>query len=183
MSSLDNLKPKFSKVIEHLKGELGSLRSGRATPLLVENVAVEAYGTTTPLKELASINTPEPRLLIISPWDKGIIKDVEKALQVVNLGASPVIDGAVIRINLPPLSEERRKELVKILNTKLEEARIGVRSVREDSLKDFKQQKSNGDVSEDEFFVVQKDMQKIVDDFSTQIKKIGEDKEKEIMTI
>ena len=144
---------------------------------------MEAYGATTPLKELASINTPEPRLLVVSPWDKGIIKDIEKALQVVNLGAAPVIDGAVIRINLPPLSEERRKELVKILNTKLEEARVAIRGVREDAHKEYKQKKIDGDISEDEFFVFQKELQKLVDDHNTQIKKIGEDKEKEIMTI
>jgi len=183
LPQLEQSKTKFSKALEHLKTELATVRSGRANSALVEQVKVEAYGTTTPLIELASINTPEPRLLVVQPWDKGIIKDVERALQAANVGASPVIEGNIIRLNLPSLTEERRHELVKLLKVKLEESRVAVRNVREEILKQLKEQKTSGTISEDDFFMAQKDLQKLVDEVNEHIKKEGEDKEKEIMTI
>lgn len=106
MTYLNDAKPKFDRVLEHFKTELGSIRSGRATPALVEQVKVEAYGTLTPLIELASISAPETRVLVVNPWDKGILKDVERALQAANVGASPVVDGQIIRLNFPQLTEE-----------------------------------------------------------------------------
>lgn len=180
---IEQIKPKFDKAIDHLKMQLATVRSGRATPALAENIKIEAYGTMTPLIELAGITSPEPRLLVVSPWDKSIIKDIEKALQAANLGAQPVVDGAVIRLNFPSLTEERRRELTKVMNNKLEEAKVSVRNIREESLKQWKDQKNNGDISEDEFFGIQKELQKIVDEQNELIKKLGEDKEKEIMTI
>jgi ribosome recycling factor len=181
--NLEPAKAKFAKAIEHFKGELLTVRSGRAMPSLVEHVKVEAYGTITPLIELASITTPEPKLLVVSPWDKNILKDVERALTAANLGMSPVIDGAVIRLNLPALTEERRRELVKVVNTKHEEAKGTIRRVREEVLKVFKDQKTAGTMPEDEFFMVQKDLQKLVDEVNAQAKSLAEDKEKEVMTI
>jgi len=181
--NIEQSKSKFAKVHEHLKAELNGVRSGRATPALVEHIKVEAYGATTPLIELASINSPEPRLLVIQPWDKSIIKEVEKALQAANLGLNPVVDGVLLRLNFPALSEERRKELVKLLGTKLEDAKVSARNVREEVLKEFKELKNNGEVTEDEFFVAQKELQKLVDDCNAKIKQMGDDKEKEIMTI
>jgi ribosome recycling factor len=178
-----NVDPKLSKVIEHLKAELAGIRSGRATPALVEHVKVEAYGTLTPLIELASLTAPEPRLLVVSPWDKSIIQDVAKSLQSANLGVQPVVDGVVIRLNFPPLTEERRRELIKLVNNKLEEARVAVRNVREELLKDFKLQKTEGAISEDEFFALQKELQKLIDEKNEIIRQIGDEKEKEIMTI
>lgn len=180
---IEQIQPKFNKAIEHLKTQLVTIRSGRATPALVENIKVEAYGTMTPLIELSGITSPEPRLLVISPWDKTIIKEIEKALQAANLGAQPVVDGAIIRLNFPALTEERRRELTKIMNTKLEEAKVAIRNIREESLNHLKNQKSNGDISEDDFFAIQKELQKVVDENNDMIKKLGEDKEKEIMTI
>lgn len=180
---LDEAKQKFDKSLEHLKAELSTLRSGRATPALVEHIKVEAYGTFTPLLELASITAPEPKLLVVSPWDKGIIKEVERALQAANLGMSPIIDGAIIRLNLPPLSEERRKELVKHVNTKLEETRNTLRRHREDVLKSLKDAKSNGALPEDSFFAAQRELQKLIDEANAQVKKLGDEKDKEIMTI
>ncbi len=174
---------KFDKVREHLKTQLSAIRSGRAMPALVEQIKIEAYGTMTPLIELAGITAPEPRILVISPWDKSIIKEVEKALQMSNLGAQPVVDGVVIRLNFPALTEERRKELVKIVNSKLEEARVAVRNIREEIIKSFKDKKNTGEISEDDFFAAQKELQKIIDDQNEIIKKMGEEKEKEIMTI
>ncbi|MBI5466284.1 MAG: ribosome recycling factor [Candidatus Kerfeldbacteria bacterium] len=180
---IEQAKPKFAKVLEHLKVELSTIRSGRANPALVEQVKVEAYGTVTPLIELASITAPEPRLLVVQPWDKGIMKDVERALQAANVGASPVIEGQLIRLNLPALTEERRRELLKLVKTKLEEGRVAVRNVREEVIKQLKEQKTKGTISEDDFFMAQKDLQKLVDEVNEQIKKHHEAKEKEIMTI
>lgn len=176
-------KDTFTSVLQHLSQELATLRSGRATPALVEHVRVEAYGTVTPLLELASITAPEPRLLIISPWDKSIIKDVERALQAANLGMNPTVDGMVLRLSLPQLTEELRKELVKIVKSKLEEAKVAVRNIREDIVKKSRDSKSQGTLSEDQFFVAQKDLQKAVDEVNNEIKLIGEEKEREIMTI
>ncbi len=174
---------KFAKVVEHLEAELAGIRSGRATPALVEHVKVEAYGTLTPLIELASITAPEPRLIVVSPWDKSIVKDAEKALQAANLGVNPSVDGVVIRLNFPSLTEERRKELVKMVQHKLEEARVSVRGVREDILKELKAQKADGSLSEDAFFASQKELQTLVDKQNDTIKQMGEQKEQEIMTI
>ncbi len=180
---LELAKPKFAKTLEHFKAELATVRSGRATPSLVEHVKVEAYGTLTPLIELASITAPEPKLVVVSPWDKNILKDVERALQAANLGMSPVVDGTIIRLNLPALTEERRRELVKLVNAKHEEAKGTIRRVREDVLKGFKDQKTDGKLPEDEFFMVQKDLQKLVDEINTQLKQLADGKEKEVMTI
>lgn len=180
---LEQAKQKFIKALEHLHGELGSIRSGRATPALIEQIKVEAYGTFTPLIELASIAAPETRLLVVQPWDKSILKDIERALQQSNIGASPVIDGQLIRLNLPSLSEERRREFVKLVNNRIEETKGVFRHIREEVLKLAKDEKTAGKLPEDEFFVAQKDLQKLVDDYNEKIKKIGEDKEREIMTI
>lgn len=183
LPTLENAKQKFDRALEHLQQDLGTLRSGRATPALVEHVKVEAYGTVTPLIELASITAPEPRLVVVSPWDKGIIKDVERALSAANLGMTPIIDGAILRLNLPHLSEERRRELVKLSKVKLEEARVAIRNVREEVLRRLKEDKTKGTLGEDGFFVAQKDLQKLMDDYNERIKSMGEEKEKDIMTV
>lgn len=180
---LEQAKEKFNKIKEHLSAELASIRTGRAAPALVEQVRVEAYGTFTPLVELASIAAPEIRLLVIQPWDKSILKDIERALQTANLGVSPVVESNLIRINLPQLSEERRKELVKLVGRKLEEARTAVRNVREEILKSAKDNKTKGEITEDDLYKLQKEMQKLVDDINVAIKAVGDEKEKEVMTI
>ncbi len=180
---LEGATHRFDKALDHLHGELAGLRSGRATPALVEHIKVEAYDTITPLKELSSITVPEPRLLVISPWDKSILKDVERAIQAANLGLTPTVDGTVIRLNLPQLTEERRRELVKMVKVKLEEARVAIRNVREEILKNLKDLKASGTLNEDGYFVGQKDLQKVVDGCNEQIKAVGEDKEHDIMTI
>lgn len=180
---MSEVQPKFERTLAHLRRELASLRSSRVTPALVEHVMVEAYGTLTPLIELSGITAPEPRLLVVSPWDKTIIKEVQTALQTADLGVQPVVDGALVRLNFPPLTEERRRELVKVMNTKLEEARVAVRAVREEALKHLKEQKTAGSVSEDDFFAAQKELQKAVDEHNETIRQLGADKEKEIMTI
>ena len=176
-------KEKINVAVDHLKNELKQLRTGRANPALVEHLIVDAYGSKTPLRELASITTPEVRQILIQPWDVGIIKDVEKAITTSALGLNPTVDGHVLRVNLPDLTEERRKELIKIMNVMLEKSRVAIRSTREDILKDVKKQEREGEISEDELFAAQKDLQKIIDDTNEGIKKLGEEKEKDIMTI
>ncbi len=176
-------KNEFNKILEHLNLDLKTLRSGRATPTLVENIMVNAYNVKTPLKQLASIHTPEPRLIVIEPWDKGLLKDVEKGIADAQVNLTPNNDGSVIRIQIPPLTEESRKDIIKILHQKLEEGRISIRKLREEEMKNLKKSKENGDVSEDDFFKLQKQLQIIVDDFNEQIKNLGEQKEQEIMTV
>ncbi|MFA4818862.1 MAG: ribosome recycling factor [Patescibacteria group bacterium] len=183
LSQLNELTPDLDKILQHFKSELATLRSGRVMPSLVEHLKVEAYGTLTPLIELASINAPEPRLIVVQPWDKNIIRDIDKALQAANLGVAPVIDGALIRLNFPSLTEDKRKELVKQVGIKAEEAKVSVKNVREDTHKTLKADKDAGSLAEDNFFIAQKELQKIVDDYNGRIKKIAEDKAKEIMTI
>ncbi len=175
--------PEFTKGIEHLKKDLQSLRSGRATPVLVENIQVESYGVKTPIIQLSNIHAPEPRLLVIEPWDKNLIKEIEKAISDSGINLSPSNDGNVIRIQIPPMTEESRKEIAKILHQKLEEARIVVRHVREEMMKELKSEKESGEISEDDYFNLQKKVQEKVDHYNNVIKELGDKKEEEIMTV
>ena len=183
MINLDTQKPEFEKVITHLKSELGALRGTRATPALVENVQVEAYGMRQALKALASIAVADPKTLTIEPWDKSIMKDIEKAIQVANVGVNPVNEGALIRMVLPPLTEESRKELVKIIHGRLEDARGGVRTLREKLRQQVIDAEKKKETSEDEKYKQLEKLDKMVAEYNEQIKKIGEMKEKEIMTV
>lgn len=177
------IKEKFTKIIEHLEKELSNLRVGRAMPNLLENIIIEAYGSKSPLMQLASINVPEPQTLVIQPWDPTLIKDVEKGIRKSNLDLNPVVDGKIIRISFPPLTEEKRKELVKIVGQKVEEAKISIKNVREEEIKELKKKEKDKEISEDEKFNAEKDLQKIVDEFQQKIKAVAEKKEKELMTI
>ncbi|OGL66157.1 ribosome recycling factor [Candidatus Uhrbacteria bacterium RIFCSPLOWO2_01_FULL_47_24] len=183
MLNLDTSKPEFEKVVTHLKGELASLRGTRATPALVENVQVEAYGMRQALRALASIAVADPKTLTIEPWDKSIMKDIEKAIQTANIGINPVNEGALIRIVLPPLTEESRKELVKIVHNQLEDARGGVRTTREKLRQQIIDAEKKKETSEDEKYKQLEKLDKMVAEYNEQVKKIGESKEKEIMTI
>lgn len=174
-------KPKLDKIIEYLKSEISSLRTGRATPALVENLEVDYYGSKTPLKALASISSPEPRQLVIQPWDKNAMQPIEKAIQVSSLGLNPVTERDTIRLSIPPLTEERRKEMSKILGKHLEEARIQIRREREDILKELAHQEKNKQISEDEKFRRKHEIQKLVDETNKKIEELGEAKTKEIM--
>lgn len=174
---------KFDKVIEHLEAELANIRTGRAMPNIVENINVEVYGANTPLNQLASINAPEPQTLVIQPWDQNTIKDIEKAINISDLDLNPVVDEKSIRINFPPLTEEKRKELVKIMNSKVEEAKISVKNIREDLIKALKQQEKDKAISEDDKFRQEKELQEEVDKYQDKIKATQESKEKELLTI
>lgn len=174
---------KLEKIIEHLRGEIASLRTGRATPALVEDLEVDYYGSKTPLKAIASISSPEPRSLVIQPWDKNAVQPIEKAIQGSSLGLNPVTDRDVIRLNIPPLTEERRRELTKLLGKRLEEARIHVRREREEMLKEIDREEREKRISEDEKFRQKNEAQKTVDEVNKKIEEVGVAKEKEIMGV
>lgn len=180
---LKNLKSDLDQVVAHFKSEVATLRTGRATPALVENIEVECYDTRMPLKQAAAIHVPEARTIVIQPWDKSIIKDIEKAIIGFRSGLNPVVDGDAIRINIPPLNEERRRELVKILNQNLEEARISVRQHRDEVWKKIQELEREGKIREDDKFRGKDELQKTVDQYNGKIEEVGEVKKKEIMTI
>lgn len=184
---IDNIiqghKEHFDKAIEHFVHELSTLRTGRANPALLSTVMVESYGATVPLQQVASVTVSDAKTLTISPWDKSQLQAIEKGIQAANLGFNPGNDGNVIRVMLPPMTEDRRKELVKLLGQLAEKAKITVRGVREDILKAVKRAETDGSVGKDEVGRAQKKIQDLVDTYNDQIKKIAEEKEKEIMTV
>jgi ribosome recycling factor len=173
----------FEKVMEHFKIEIGKIRTGRANPSIVEDLMVDYYGVRTPLKQIASINTPEPRTITIQPWDRGALVSIESAIRESELNLNPNNDGILIRINIPQLTEERRREMVKILNQKAEECRIGIRGVREDTWKEIQDREKNGEISEDDKFKAKEDLQEVVDEYNKKVEEIREKKEKEMMTV
>lgn len=181
--SLDDYKPEFQKVIDHLKDELKTLRTGRATTSLVEDIHVEAYGSRTALIGLASINIPDNRTITIEPWDKSIVKDIEKAIIEANIGLSPSVQGTLIRLSLPSLTEESRRNLTKVMNEKLEQARIGIRGVRETARNEILEAEKNNLVTEDDKYRLMELLEKTVHEWNDRIKAIGDEKETEIMTI
>ncbi|OGY79056.1 MAG: ribosome recycling factor [Candidatus Kerfeldbacteria bacterium RIFCSPHIGHO2_02_FULL_42_14] len=174
---------KFIQAIQFFKSELEHLRTGRATPVLVEEIPISAYNTSSPLQQLAHISAQDARTLVIQPWDKSIVNDIEKSLQASSLGIPPVVSGTEIRLNFPLLTEERRKEIVKIVHAKAEETRVRVRTIREQILKTWKEKEREGEISEDAFARLQKVLQKKVDDTNQFIKDIMLKKEKEILSL
>ena len=169
--------------VQALEEDLGGIRTGRATPALVEKIPVEYYGIPTPLMQLASISVPEARSLLIRPFDATSLKAVEKAILASDLGLTPNNDGKAIRLNLPPLTEERRRDLVKVVHSRVEEGRVAVRNVRRDSIKDMREFESEKLISEDELKRGEDELQKITDRFIDEIDAVGERKEKEIMEV
>lgn len=173
----------MQKSISVLQEDLSSIRTGRAHPGLVEKIQVEYYGTPTPLIQLASISVPEPRALLIRPFDKTTMKAIERSILASDLGLTPNNDGIAIRLNLPPLNEERRRDLVKHVNHRLEEARVALRNIRRDAIKDIKEFENEKLISEDDRKRGEEELQKIVDRLIGEIDKIGQNKEKEIMEV
>jgi ribosome recycling factor len=173
-------KDAMHKALESTKHELATIRSGRATTSLLDTVRVEAYGQQLPINQVASVSAPEPRLITVQPWDRSLMGAVEKALQASDLGLNPSNDGVLIRVPLPPLTEERRKELVKVVHKLAEEGRIGIRHARTEALAQIKKLEH---VSEDEKRRTEKDMQKLHDDAIKQVDAIVKGKEQEIMEV
>lgn len=174
---------KMKKSVEVTKGELASLRAGRATPALLDKILVDYYGTPTPVNQLANITVPEARLLVIQPWDKTAIPQVEKAIMKSDLGINPTSDGTVIRLAIPQLTEERRTELVKVIKKKAEEGRVAVRNVRREANDEIKMAQKEGTIAEDESKRGQDAVQKITDKYIKDIDDLLAAKEKEIMQV
>lgn len=173
----------FQKALEHFEVALGQLRTGRASAAMVENLSVDYYGAKSPMKQVASINVPEARLIVISPWDKDQLVNIEKAIRESQLNLNPNNDGQVIRINIPPLTEDRRKDLVKVLNKEAEDARVTVRKIREEIWSEIQALEKDGKIGEDDKFAGKNKLQEVVDKYNSKIEEIREKKEKEIMTV
>src|SRR5690349_1446930 len=180
---MKDAEQRMHSAIQSLTDDLASIRTGRASPSLVEKLPVEYYGTPTPLMQLASISVPEPRALMIKPFDVGSLKDIEKAISNSGLGLNPNSDGKVIHLNLPPLNEERRRDLVKQMNHRLEEARIAVRNIRRDSHNDMRDFEKEKLISEDELERGEVELQKLTDRFIEEVAEHGKKKEAEIMEV
>lgn len=174
---------KMKKAIEVMRKDLASLRAGRANPSLLDKVQVDYYGSLTPINQLAGISAPEPRLLVIQPWDKTVIPAIEKSILKSDLGLNPSNDGNVIRLAIPQLTQERRQDLVKVVRKKAEEFKIVVRNARRDANDSIKAMEKDGDISEDEAKRAQEQIQKLTDEYIEQIDKILDNKEAEIMEV
>jgi len=179
----NDAKERMEKAIGSLKKELSTFRAGRANPSLLDKIVVEYYGAQTPLSQLANITTPDPRTLIIQPWDKNVASEIEKAILKSELGLTPNNDGVVIRINIPTLTEERRKELVKLVKKTGEESKVAIRNIRRDGNDDLKKIEKSGEISEDESRRTQDEIQKLTDKYIDEVDKVVSHKEAEIMEV
>ena len=180
---LKEAETKMSKSVEHLKTDLQTIRTGRASPALVERLMVEYYGTPTPLIQLASIHAPEARLVVIQPYDKGAFGSIEKAIQKSDLGINPTNDGKVIRLSIPALTEERRKEMVKVARKRVEDGKIALRNVRREAHKDLEELESEKMISADDLTRGEDQLQKLTDRFIVEAEKLGQAKEAEILEV
>lgn len=179
----EDLKDRMGKAIESLKREYSRLRTGRASISLLDGIRVSYYDTPTPLNQMASLAVPEPRLIVIQPWDKTAIEDIEKAILKSELGLTPINDGKVIRISIPPLTEERRKELVKVARKMSEDNKVAIRNIRRDANEMLKDLKTEKEITEDDLYRSQEEVQKTTDQFISQVDELCAAKEKEILEI
>ncbi len=180
---LHEARDKMHKAVEHLRDEFGAVRTGRATPALVEKLKVDYYGSEVPLQQLAGFTVPEPRVLVISPYDKGAMKAIEKAIQVSDLGVNPSNDGQIVRITFPELTQERRKDLVKVVKHKAEESRVAVRNVRRHLRQELEHQAKDGAIGDDELARLEKELEKLTHDVVAEIDRVLDHKEKELMEV
>ena len=180
---MKELEEKMQKTISVLEDNYAAVRAGRANPAILNKVSVDYYGVPTPISQVAGISVPEARMIVISPWDASILKEIEKAIIASDIGLNPNNDGKVIRLNFPELTEERRKELAKEIKKTAEEAKVGIRNIRRDGMEKIKNDLKNGDITEDEKSKSEDDVQKLTDKYVAEIDKILENKEKEIMNI
>ncbi len=182
---LNQTKARLQKVIEMIRNDISTIRTGKASPSLVENLVISAYGGTAKMRlmELATIGTLDPHTLVITPFDHTIIQEIEKGIFEANIGLSPVVDGQIIRISLPPLSEERRQELIKAMKHKLENGKIMIRQARHESMEAVKKGNEAGTITDDEKQRLEKEIQKVVDEYISIIDGVGEQKEAELLQI
>ncbi len=176
-------RAQMEKALEAMRREFSGVRTGKASPALLDVVRVDAYGSKMPLNQVASVSAPEPRMLIVQPWDKGLVPVVEKAIRNAELGLNPATDGGVIRVPIPALNEERRREMVRMLHKIAEEGRVAVRHARQEANKSLKQQQSDSDLSEDEARRQMDDVQKITDEYIGKIDHLLKSKEEEVMEV
>lgn len=180
---LGDAERRMQKAVEALKQDITSIRTGRASSALIERITVDYYGTPTPINQVASISVPEARLLVIQPWDRKLLTDIEKAIQKSDLGINPNNDGQVIRLAIPPLNEERRREMVKTLHKKLDEHKVAIRNVRRDAQDKFREREKKKEISEDELKRSTERLQKLTDRYIDEMDKVGKSKELEILEV
>lgn len=181
--TIQQTKSRMKKSIDALKDDFNTIRTGRASTSLFDKIRIDYYGQQTPITQVATVSIPEARLVVIQPWDKSVLGEIEKAIQKSELSLNPNNDGKVIRINIPPLTEERRKEYVKMAKSMAEKARVAVRNIRRDANEELKKQEKKSDITEDDLKRGMDEVQKMTDDYIKDIDSILEDKEKEIMEV
>ena len=174
---------KMNKSVNAMLNEYAAIRAGRANPAVLDRVEVEYYGAPTPLNQMAAISVPDARTLVVQPWDKSSLKDIERGILTADIGINPQNDGSVIRLVFPPLTEERRRDLVKQVKKYGEEAKVAVRNIRRDAMDKFKAQKKKSEITEDDLKIIEKDLQKLTDDYIKEVERIADEKEKELMEI
>ncbi len=181
----EEVSSKMQNVVEMTNSDIASIRTGKATPGMVSDISVLAYGGASRMKvmELASVSANDPTTIVIDPWDKSVIGDIKKGIEIANVGFTPIIDGEKIRINIPPLTTEDREKFVKLLSAKIENARVAIRQLRSDFMKDIKEAFENKDITEDEKFADEKKLQDITDTYIEKIEEIGEKKKSELLSL
>ena len=180
---LDTAKEKMGKSCAVYERDMQALRTGRANPKLLDRITVDYYGTPTPLNQVGNVSSPEPRMLVIAPWEVKMIPQIEKAIQKSDLGLNPTNDGKLVRLVFPELNAERRKDLTKVARKGAEEAKVAIRNIRRDAIEKFKKQQKASEITEDDYKIAEKDIQKLTDDYIKEIDKITEKKEKELTEI
>ncbi len=183
MSAKSEARTHMEAAVEAMRREFNSVRTGKATPALLDTVRVDAYGSRMPINQVATVNVPEPRMLLVQPWDKGLIGEIEKAIQSAQLGLNPANDGNVIRVPIPQLNEERRRDMVRLLHKLAEEGRVSVRHARQEANKDIKQREGDHEISEDQAHRELDAIQKLTDDYVAKIDELLRSKEEEVMEV
>ena len=177
---INKIKPELEKVINFLEREMAKVRTGQASPSLIEDIVVDCFGQKFPLKQLAAISSSEPRQLVIQPWDKSYLEPIQKAISQSSVGAAPIVDKDVIRLNLPAVSEEYRKNLIRFISEKQEEARITIRRWRDEAWKEIQKKEREGEIREDDKYRAKDELQDLVDEYNEKVEEIGERKKREI---
>ena len=183
MLSVNEAKAQMEKAVEAMRREFGSVRTGKATPALLDTVRVDAYGSKMPISQVATVSAPEPRMLIVQPWDKGLLKAIEKAIQESDMGFNPANDGNIIRVPVPALNEERRKDMVKLLHKLAEEGRVAIRHARQEANKEIKKKQAAHEMSEDDAHRQTDQVQKLTDEYIARIDQLLKGKEQEVMEV
>ena len=181
--TLANSEPKMRRAVEVMERDFSSIRTGRASPAIVERIAVDYYGTATPLNQLAGISVPEPHMIVIQPWDRGVLGAIEKAIQRSEVGLVPNVDGTVVRLVIPPLSEERRRELVRVVHKRMEDARVEVRQLRREAAEEIRDEEREGEIGADEAHREMEKLQQLTDRWIAEVDRVGGIKEQEILEV